>query len=215
MHDHRIRLFEIQWQQLKNRINEIGQSVKINTFKFDQLEWVKGACVNMKLFMITCLASMLLSTAAHSHGNEHGSATTLDTHHNNTGPVIHLYREASCGCCTKWGNSMLKRGYQVVDHVTDDMQALKKSEGIPSDMSSCHTAFVGGYFVEGHVPVESIDRLLDEMPNIAGLTVPGMPLGSPGMEAPMVKGDSYSVIAVSDQGNTAVYDSYVGSTLIK
>ncbi len=110
---------------------------------------------------------------------------------------------------------MLKGGYQVVDHVTEDMQELKISEGISGDMSSCHTAFVGGYFIEGHVPIESIDRLLAEMPNIAGLTVPGMPLGSPGMEAPMVKGDSYSVIAVSDQGDQAVYNSYVGSTLVK
>ena len=170
----------------------------------------------MKLFMIACLGSMLLSSAAHSHGNEeHGGGRTLDTQHNNNGPVIHLYREASCGCCTKWGNSMLKGGYQVVDHVTEDMQELKISEGISGDMSSCHTAFVGGYFIEGHVPIESIDRLLAEMPNIAGLTVPGMPLGSPGMEAPMVKGDSYSVIAVSDQGDKAVYNSYVGSTLVK
>ena len=110
---------------------------------------------------------------------------------------------------------MLKNGYQVVDHVTDDMQALKKNEGIPEEMASCHTAFVGGYFVEGHVPVESIDRLLDEMPNISGLAVPGMPLGSPGMEAPMVKGDSYSVNAISEQGKAIVYDSYVGMTLVK
>ena len=169
----------------------------------------------MKVFMLAWLGSMLLSTAAHSHGNNHHGGAALDSRPNNNGPVIHLYREASCGCCTKWGNSMLKNGYQVVDHVTDDMQVLKKSEGIPAEMASCHTAFVGGYFIEGHVPAESIDRLLDEMPNLAGLAVPGMPLGSPGMEAPMIKGDSYSVIAISDEGENAVYDSYVGTKLVK
>ena len=110
---------------------------------------------------------------------------------------------------------MIKNGYRVVDHVTDDITDLKKSEGIPEEMASCHTAFVSGYYIEGHVPVESIDRLLEEMPDISGLIVPGMPLGSPGMEAPMVKGDAYSVISMTDQGKSEIYDSYVGTTLKK
>ena len=169
----------------------------------------------MKLLMLAWLGSLFLSTAAQSHGNDHHGGGSLDSRPNNNGPVIHLYREASCGCCTKWGNAMLKSGYQVVDHVTEDMKTLKKSEGVAAEMASCHTAFVGGYFIEGHVPTESVDRLLEEMPNIAGLAVPGMPLGSPGMEAPKIKGDSYSVIAISDEGKDTVYDSYVGTTLVK
>ena len=108
---------------------------------------------------------------------------------------------------------MAKNGYQVIDKVMDDLSSLKTTEGIPGELASCHTAFVGGYFIEGHVPVASINKLLDEMPDIAGLAVPGMPLGSPGMEVPNSPGDAYAVLAVSTDGSTSIYDSYQGSTL--
>ena len=105
---------------------------------------------------------------------------------------------------------MAKNGYNVIDHVSDNMQALKQQEGIADELSSCHTAFVGGYFIEGHVPVASINKILNDMPDLAGLTVPGMPLGSPGMDVPKANAEKYSVIAVSNDGTTSVYDSYLG-----
>lgn len=107
---------------------------------------------------------------------------------------------------------MVTRGFQVVDHVSesDAMNSLKSSEGILAALASCHTAFVDGYFIEGHVPAESINRLLRDLPDITGLTVPGMPQGSPGMETPMVKGDAYDVLAVAIDGSTSLYDSYQG-----
>ena len=88
------------------------------------------------------------------------------------------------------------------------MNALKVSEGISSSLASCHTAFVEGYFVEGHVPAKSITKLLSEMPNIAGLSVPGMPLGSPGMETSRLAAENYEVLAVDFDGKVSVFDSY-------
>ncbi|MAR08146.1 MAG: hypothetical protein CL862_13765 [Cyanobium sp. NAT70] len=165
----------------------------------------------LKYLIIACLGSLLLGSSAHGHGNHHDSTPKLNTNSNNKGPVIHLYREASCSCCTKWGQEMSSNGFRVVDHIENNMQALKELEGVPNSLRSCHTAFVGGYFIEGHVPVESINKLLSDMPNIDGLAVPGMPMGSPGMESANQKSDLYSVIAVYDQGEKAIYDTYLGS----
>ena len=166
----------------------------------------------MNIFIIAFLASILFATTAHSHGgHNHGSAEQLAPQNQGTGPDVHLYREASCSCCKKWGKIMVKNGYNVIDHVSDNMQVLKQQEGIADELSSCHTAFVGGYFIEGHVPVASINKILNDMPDLAGLTVPGMPLGSPGMDVPQADAEKYSVIAVSNDGSTSVYDTYLGS----
>ena len=168
----------------------------------------------MRVVILAVLGGILLATPVDGHGNHnHGGSTANIPQTNNTGPKIHLYREASCGCCTKWGTIMAKNGFRVIDIVADNLQTMKEDEGIPKKFSSCHTAFVGGYFIEGHVPVASINKLLEEMPDIAGLAVPGMPLGSPGMEVPNSKGDFYDVIAVATDGSTSVYDSYRGSSL--
>ena len=169
---------------------------------------------SMKVFILALLGSLLFAAPVESHGNhDHGGSKQILPETNNTGPKVHLYREATCGCCTKWGTIMAKNGYQVIDKVMDDLSSLKRTEGIPGELASCHTAFVGGYFIEGHVPVASINKLLDEMPDIAGLAVPGMPMGSPGMEVPNSPGDAYAVLAVSTDGSTSIYDSYQGSTL--
>ena len=129
---------------------------------------------------------------------------------NENGAVINLYRDKSCSCCSKWGASMAQAGYRVVDHISDEMSSLKEEEGISSDVASCHTAFISGYFIEGHVPAESIDRLLRDMPDLAGLAVPGMPVGSPGMESPMGMAENYNVMAVGIDGSTSVFDRYQG-----
>ena len=96
------------------------------------------------------------------------------------GPEITVYRSASCGCCTQWGEHLAEAGFRIDDQVTEAMVGVKEQQGIAPDVASCHTALVEGYVIEGHVPVASIQRLLTERPEIRGLLVPGMPMGSPG-----------------------------------
>lgn len=165
---------------------------------------------SMKFFLYLLLGSILVTPVAHSHGgHNHAPAEQIMILGGDEDAVeINLYRNESCGCCKKWGARMVEGGYKVVDHISGDMNALKVSEGISSSLASCHTAFVEGYFVEGHVPAKSIDKLLSEMPSIAGLSVPGMPLGSPGMETSMMAAESYEVLAVDFDGRVSVIDSY-------
>ena len=98
-------------------------------------------------------------------------------------------------------------GFPVKIHDEADLQALKQRHGVPAALAGCHTAFVEGYIIEGHVPADAIDRLLRERPQIAGLSVPGMPVGSPGMEIPGRPAVAFDVIAFDVDGTTRVYES--------
>ena len=126
----------------------------------------------------------------------------------NNSAQITLYRSASCGCCTRWGDHARQAGFQVQEKVIDEMDNLKRSHGITRELSSCHSAFVAGYIVEGHVPEASIRRMLKEKPNIQGLTAPGMPMGSPGMETEGIKPESFDVLAIANDGSTSLFDHY-------
>ncbi len=126
------------------------------------------------------------------------------------GPSTHseiaIYRSESCGCCTKWGDYIAAQGFSIQDKVVDNMEAFKQANGITPELASCHTAVVEGYVVEGHVPATSITKMLDERPNIRGLTAPGMPMGSPGMETAGVKAEAFDVLAIANDGTTTVFD---------
>ena len=100
------------------------------------------------------------------------------------GEMIQVYKTPTCGCCGNWVNHLRAAGFDVKTTDLPDLTALKRSNGVPQSMASCHTALVGGYVIEGHVPASDIRRLLKERPRVAGLAVPGMPMGSPGMEHP-------------------------------
>ena len=165
----------------------------------------------IKSLLLACLGGLIVATSAWSHGDHHGGPAALDPTLKGSGPDVHLYRDASCSCCTKWGNVLASNGFNVIDHVSDDLATMKKSEGVPAELASCHTAFVEGYVLEGHVPVPSIQRLLRDMPDLVGLAVPGMPIGSPGMEAAGRPGDRYDVIALQKQGQQKTFDTYQGS----
>ena len=117
--------------------------------------------------------------------------------------AITVYKDPDCGCCKKWIEHLQKHGFKVTSHDTRDMAAIKANFGVKSDLQSCHTAIVNGYVVEGHVPAAEIQRMLKQRPKIAGLAVPGMPSGSPGMENGM--SDRYSVIAFDTKGGTKVF----------
>jgi hypothetical protein len=125
------------------------------------------------------------------------------------GPTtIAVVRDPGCGCCMKWVAHLRSAGFKATVTESSEMAAFKDSKGIPMGARSCHTGVVGGYVIEGHVPVEDIRRLLKDRPNVVGLAVPGMPSGSPGMEVPSGKVDAYNVVAFDKAGKTSVFSSH-------
>ena len=125
-------------------------------------------------------------------------------------PTMTVFKSPTCGCCAMWVEHMEAAGFTVETRDRDDMAAVKDSLGLPSDLASCHTGVVDGYVVEGHVPAEHVARLLDERPEALGLSVPGMPIGSPGMEMGDRR-DPYDVLVVDRAGEAAVFASVPGS----
>lgn len=122
-------------------------------------------------------------------------------------PDITVYRDPDCSCCGGWMEHLEAQGFQTNNMPTADVDTLKQQYGIPDDLTSCHTAIVDGYVIEGHVPIEEIKRLLAERPNITGITVPGMPVGTPGMESGDER-ESFTVFSFDEQGNTEVFNHY-------
>ena len=120
-------------------------------------------------------------------------------------PVIDVHRDANCGCCKDWIKHLEDNGFKVNDHVEADMNAVKARLGVPPRLASCHTGVINGQFVEGHVPARDVLGL-KKRPDLAGLAVPGMPHGSPGMETG--RQDSYEVIGLDRQGKESVVQSY-------
>jgi len=121
------------------------------------------------------------------------------------GPQLVVYKDPSCGCCSKWVEHMRNNGFPVEAHDTSGVDGIKDQAGVPKAARSCHTGLVGGYAIEGHVPAEVVRRLLREHPaDVAGLAVPGMVTGSPGMEGGTPQ--HYDVIAFTKDGRTSVYE---------
>jgi hypothetical protein len=119
-------------------------------------------------------------------------------------PGLTVYKDEGCGCCRKWVDHMRASGFGVTAHDVPDIDVIKQQLGVPQSLASCHTALVGGYVVEGHVPAAVVRRLLKERPQVAGIAVPGMPVGSPGMEMGDRR-DPYDVIAFARDGKTSVF----------
>jgi hypothetical protein len=119
--------------------------------------------------------------------------------------VVEVWKSPTCGCCVAWAEHMERAGFRVKTHDTDDLVAVMSREGVPFELGSCHTATVGGYVIEGHVPADLVKRLLRERPAaIKGLAVPGMVNGSPGMEG-NGPAQHYRVIAFGEDGSATVY----------
>jgi hypothetical protein len=123
------------------------------------------------------------------------------------GPEVTVYKSPSCGCCSKWVEHLKSSGFSVTVRDVQNVEPLKQRLGVPRNLASCHTATVGGYVIEGHVPARDIQRLLAEKPRVKGLAVPGMPVGSPGMEQGSVR-QPYDVVSFDERGATAVYGKY-------
>jgi len=118
-----------------------------------------------------------------------------------------VYRSPTCGCCGKWIEHVKQNHFVIKDIVSDDMQAIKKKYGVPENLESCHTAIVDGYVIEGHVPAADIQKLLETKPKVVGLSAPGMPMGSPGMEMGG-KTDDYDVVSFDSAGNVQVFSEH-------
>ena len=121
--------------------------------------------------------------------------------------VVQVWKSPTCGCCSDWMDHLREAGYRVEARDVSNLAQVKAQLGVPGAVHSCHTALIDGYLVEGHVPAADVDRLLRERPDVAGIGVPGMPLGSPGMEF----GDEiqpYDVLAFTGDGTTRVWSSH-------
>ncbi len=122
-------------------------------------------------------------------------------------PVIKMFKSPTCGCCAKWGDRAKAAGYKVEIINTENMDAVKKLATVPDYLQACHTASVGGYIVEGHVPMEMVDQLLETRPKVKGIAVPGMPTGSPGMEYGNER-EAFKVISFGGGSAEKVYKIY-------
>ena len=148
------------------------------------------------LSLAASFLALVLTTGA---ARPSGGATSKE-------PTITVYKDASCGCCKNWIEHLIKHGYRVDAKDSPDMTEIKRSLGVPEALTSCHTAVVNGYLIEGHVPAADIARLLKTKPKVLGLAVPGMPMGSPGMEGPRTQ--KYDVLSFDKAGKTKVFASH-------
>ena len=123
------------------------------------------------------------------------------------GKTMTVYKSPYCGCCVKWIDIMKDNSFKVNTVETNEVNTIKQKAGLQAGQTSCHTAFVDGYVIEGHVNYSSIKKMLEEKPDILGITVPGMPIGSPGMEQGNTK-QAYNILYVNKDGSTGVYESH-------
>ena len=149
-----------------------------------------------RIFLASALVALTARSARALSFADRVAATVL--------PPMTVYKSASCGCCKKWVDHVRAAGFTVSVRDTEDIDQVKRSMGVPAALQSCHTAVVGGYLVEGHVPADLVRKLLKEKRrDVRGLAVPGMPQGSPGMETG--EKDAYEVIGFDRHGKTRVY----------
>jgi hypothetical protein len=126
-------------------------------------------------------------------------------------PLVEVWKSPTCGCCGDWVKHLEANGFRTKTHVIQDAGVMRRRVGFDDKVGSCHTALVNGYALEGHVPAREVKRLLKERPaDVVGIAVPGMPLGSPGMDLPSYGGRKmpYDVLLVRRDGSTSVYQSY-------
>lgn len=121
------------------------------------------------------------------------------------GKSMTVYKSPYCGCCTKWIDSMESKGFNIDVIKTNNINVIKEKVGVLKENSSCHTAIVDGYFIEGHVPYSAIKRMLVEKPDIKGISVPGIPIGSLGMELGNMK-EAYNVLSIDKEGRSSIYE---------
>ena len=156
-------------------------------------------------------AMLRLPVAAFAAGAFTGLPATMAFAAN---PSVEVWKTPNCGCCREWVAHLQKNRFEVVTHDVKDTGPVREKLGLPHKFGSCHTAKLGDYVLEGHVPAQEIRRLLREKPDARGLAVPGMPVGSPGMEVGSTR-DAYNVLLVLKNGESRIYQSYSSNPSVK
>lgn len=179
---------------------------------FDQLAKSRRTLAGSAMLMSVLLASCgSAEPSANSSTAQGPTAPVVSAAAPAKAEVITVYRDPNCGCCSLWGEVARRAGYEVRVSDHPDMASVKQRHGVPAELASCHTSVVGGYVVEGHVPMEDVARLLRERPrDIKGIAVAGMPTGSPGMEGSNGTTQPFEVVAFDANGRTRVYRSVAG-----
>jgi len=154
----------------------------------------------MKLFRTFILTTCMLAMPTLIQAADTAATTSSKT--------ITMYKSPNCGCCGDWAKHMEQAGFTVIEKKRDDMDAIKSKYGVSKRLASCHTALIDGYVIEGHVPAEDVIRLLKEHPAVVGLTAPGMPMQSPGMQKAGLPPRAYDVLSFTTKGESRVYHHY-------
>lgn len=166
-----------------------------------------AALLGASMFTLACSGSGSGNAAESARGGRpSASAAAVATRTVADTTLVTVYKSPTCGCCKAWVDHLREHGFRVVAVDTTELDGIKRQHGVSQELTSCHTAIVGGYVVEGHVPASDIRRLLAERPRITGLAVPGMPQGSPGMETGVK--EAYQVLAFTRGGGTSVFASH-------
>ncbi len=155
----------------------------------------------MKKYLIAFGVGVVLAALGLGAYLQFGSAASANL------PTVTVYKSPTCNCCSKWVTHLEENGFEVNVDSRMNMQPVKQQLGVPGGLASCHTATVGGYVVEGHVPAQDVKRLLSKTPEVRGIGVPGMPIGSPGMERGN-QVEPYSVMSFTAAGDTSVFATY-------
>jgi hypothetical protein len=159
----------------------------------------------MKYFKAIMLAAAVSASPVQAAERTQGQAAPAPVPE--TPVEITVYRSPTCGCCGKWLEHMKKNGFIVKDIKTEEMDKIKQQYGVPKNLQSCHTGVVDGYVIEGHVPAADVRDLLKKRPDAAGLAVPGMTVGTPGMEMGGKK-DPFDVVEFDKQGHARTFHEY-------
>ena len=162
---------------------------------------IKTTMMNSILYISLIILSTM-TTAFYSNNQ----ALADDSTSSKTLEAITVYKTPSCGCCGNWISHLENNGFKVNAINQNDLSSLKAQLGIAPNVQACHTAKIGNYFVEGHVPASDIKKMLATKPDIKGITVPGMPMGSPGMEGS--RKDNYNVLAINKDKSVTVFNSH-------
>lgn len=169
---------------------------------------LKTASIIVGIVLVVAIGIGVAMFAGRSDDNAIRASQTSSRLNGSALPVVDVYKDPTCGCCSKWVEHLQDHGFTVRTADTRDLAAFKASHGVPSQVRSCHTALVDGYVLEGHVPAADVRRLLSDRPSIVGLAVPGMPIGSPGMEVVGARAQAYDVLAFDKSGGTHVFAAH-------
>ena len=198
-HDDVLHTASLWYQEPMSIIALLASIVAMSVLGYGLVRKKKYAISISAIALVAVTVSSLISVALNNDTYE-AQLVVADF---GAGQSVILYKSPNCGCCTGHAKALEEAGFTVTIEETNNLDAVKQSNSVPADGASCHTSVIGDYVVEGHVPLEAIEKLLTEKPNITGIGLPGMPIGTPGMPGP--KTAPYAVYQLSEEGEMSPY----------